>query len=334
MNEEILLREYHNLCHNIEKVYVVPLINYSFKKTSYLYLLYKDFIEQKNKYKIDIESLSVFAHPELVLSRFKKERSILHYHWLEISDFQSLSGMLWKLFWISLYKALNGKIIWTIHNEFPHSNNFAFLNKLITKYMAHMADKLQVHCKSAIDIMAPVLKIEENKFFIINHPDFPAEIIEKVQAVDSLNQKYFANKIKKDDIIFLMFGEVAEYKGIKEVIRIFNTLDEKKKLVIAGTVKKGNTKYFNELLSSIKNDEQILVYNRRIPDEDVPLFLNSCDYAIFNYRNVLTSGSVVLAINYNKRIIISSMGCLKELKGENVIHFKNIEELKNILSKD
>ena len=218
--------------------------------------------------------------------------------------------------------------------SFPHSNNFVLVNKLIRKYMAHIADKLQVHCTSAIDIMAPILNVEKNKFFIVNHPDFPTERIEKDQAVDSLNQKYFANKIKKDNIIFLMFGEIAEYKGIKEVIEIFNTLDQKKKLVIAGTVKKGNSKYFNELLSSIKNEEQILVCNRRIPDEDVPLFLNSCDYAIFNYRNVLTSGSVVLAINYNKRIIIPSMGCLKELKGENVIHFKNIEELKNILSRD
>ena len=112
MNEEILLKEYQNLCNDVKKVYVVPLINHSFKKTSYLYLLYKSFIEDKEKYNIEIESLSVFAHFKMVFSRLKNERSILHYHWLEISDLKSLSGMIWKLFCITLFKIFNGKIIY------------------------------------------------------------------------------------------------------------------------------------------------------------------------------------------------------------------------------
>ncbi|MEJ2616836.1 MAG: hypothetical protein P8Z35_17920 [Ignavibacteriaceae bacterium] len=136
MDEEILLKEYQNLCSDVKKIYVVPLINFQFKNTNYLYLLYKKFIEEEKNYGIIIESLSVFAHPKIVLSRLKKEKGILHYHWLEISDFRSLSGMIWKLLWISLYKLMSGKIIWTIHNKFPHSNNFIFLNKIIIRYMA------------------------------------------------------------------------------------------------------------------------------------------------------------------------------------------------------
>ncbi len=337
MDEEILLKEYHNLCHDVKKIYVVPLINYSFKKTNYLYLLYKNFIlnedsfGEKKDYGINIESLSIFAHPKIVLSRIKNEKSILHYHWLEITGLLSLSGTIWKLFWISFYKLLNGKIIWTIHNEFPHSNNYILLNKIIRKYMAHMADKLQVHCKSAIDIMMPLLNIGKNKFFIVPHPEYPIESVERDKAIDLLNEKYFKGKINKEDILFLMFGEIAKYKGIKEVVEIFNNLDERKKLVIAGVIKKGNEKYFKEVLLSIKNKEEFLISPKRIPDDDVPLFFNSSGYALFNFSDLLTSGSVMLALNYNKKIIIPFKGCLKELNGQNVIQFNNIEELKNIL---
>ena len=197
--------------------------------------------------------------------------------------------------------------------------------------MAHIADKLQVHCRSAIDIMMPILNIGENKFFIVPHPEFPAELMERNKAIDLLNEKYFKGLINKEDILFLMFGEIAEYKGIKEVVEIFNNLDERKKLVIAGIIKKGSGKYFKELLLSIKNKEQVLISQKRIPDDDVPLFLNSCGYALFNFNDVLTSGSVILALNYNKKIIIPFKGCLKELNGQNVIQFINIEELKNIL---
>jgi glycosyltransferase involved in cell wall biosynthesis len=337
MNEEILLKEYHNLHHDVKKIYVVPLINYSFKKSNYLYLLYKNFIlredspGRKKDYDINIQSLSVFALPRIVLGRIKNEKCILHYHWLEITSFLSLTGMIWKLSWISFYKLLHGKIIWTIHNEFPHSNNYILLNKIIRRYMAHIADKLQVHCRSAIDIMAPILNIEKSKFFIASHPEFPAELMDRNKAVDLLDGKYFKGLINKEDILFLMFGEIAEYKGIKKVVEIFNNLDERKKLIIAGVIKKGNEKYFKELLLSIKNKEQVLISEKRIPDDDIPLFFNSCAYAIFNFNDVLTSGSVKLALNYDKKIIIPFKGCLKELSGNNVIQFNNIEELNNIL---
>ncbi len=331
MNEEILLKEYHNLCRDIKKVYVVPLINFSFRKTNYLYLLYKNFIEEKEDFGINIESLSVFDHPKILLSRLKNEKSVLHYHWLEITGFQSLIGMIWKLFWISFYKLFNGKIIWTIHNEFPHSNNFILLNRIIRKYMAHIADKLQVHCNSAVDIMMPVLNVQRNKFVVINHPEFAVELIGKDTAVKLLDEKYLPGKINNEDTLFLMFGEIAEYKGIKEVVEIFNKLNEKKKLIIAGVVKKGNEKYYNEILVTIKNKDRVFICDKRIPDEDVPLFLNSCDYALFNFNDVLTSGSVILALNYNKKIVVPEKGCLKELNGQNVIHFNNQNDLKKIL---
>lgn len=197
--------------------------------------------------------------------------------------------------------------------------------------MAHIADRLQVHCKSAIDIMAPLLNVQRSKFFTVSHPEFPVKAIEREEAVKLMNEKYFRGKISNEDTLFLMFGEIAEYKGIQEVVKIFNKLDGKKKLIIAGVIKKGNENYYKEILLSIRSNDRILIWNKRIPDEDVPLFLNSCDIAVFNFRDVLTSGSVVLALNYNKKIIIPVKGCLKELDGQNIIQFKNEEELKNIL---
>ena len=38
--------------------------------------------------------------------------------------------------------------------------------------MAKISDKLHVHCKKAVDIMTDVLKVEDDKFFLVEHPDF------------------------------------------------------------------------------------------------------------------------------------------------------------------
>jgi hypothetical protein len=59
-----LLHEYSNLQPGIKKIFIIPLINFENKNSDYLYLLYKDFLENKNC-NPEIESLSVFAHPKI-----------------------------------------------------------------------------------------------------------------------------------------------------------------------------------------------------------------------------------------------------------------------------
>jgi hypothetical protein len=332
---QVLLAEYLKLQPALKKIYVVPLINRSNKKTDYLCRLYKDFIENDNTGKPEIESLSVFAHPRFFTGRLKGEKSLLHYHWFEAKDFKSFLGMFWKIFWIILYKISGGKIIWTIHNKYPHQKKYKFWNKNLRIFLARLSDKLHVHCSQAIEIMIPVLKTDEEKFFVIPHPGFESVSGSRDNARDMLNKKYLSGLLYKEDKLYLMFGAIARYKGIKEVMEVFNesdareTVKGRKKLLVAGFIKKGNRDYYRDLKKFV--DERIFLLGNLIPDEDVPFFFNSADYVIFNYEDVLTSGAVHLALAYKKPVIIPFLGCLKELKGSGIYSFEVQGSRKNNL---
>jgi glycosyltransferase involved in cell wall biosynthesis len=322
--------EYRKLSPAAIKIFVVPKIPYVNRNTNYLYQLYKEFIN--NPASIKIESFNALHLPRIFISRLKSEKSILHYHWFEFEDFKSFIGIYWKLFWIISYKIFGGKIVWTVHNLNPHHNKFLYLNKKIRRLLARLSDQLHVHCNSAVNPACEVLNINIKKCFVVKHPDFPAEVFNKDKAVHKLNLEYFDNQLNVKDKIFLMFGAIAEYKGIKEVIEIFNNSENKNKLIIAGFVKKGNQNHFNEL-KNLTDRKKIFLEGRTIPDEDVPYFLNSADYLIFNYRDILTSGGAVLAMNYQKNIIAPALGCLKELQNEKIIFFEANERRKENLSK-
>ncbi len=323
MIESSLLNEYQQLFPGVTKIFVIPQIPQINKDTSYLYQLYKEFLNSSSP--IQVVSFNASSLPKIILSRLKFEKSILHYHWFEFENLKSFLGITWKLFWFILYKIFGGKIIWTVHNRYPHHNKYIYLNKKIRKFLAGLADKLHVNCKSAIEIVAPILKVERNKFFGIKHPDFPADIFGKDKAIENLNKKYFNNQLNSDDKIFLMFGAIAEYKGIKEVIEIFKSINEKNKLIIAGFVKRGNHKYFNEL-KTLSDNNRIFLEGSLIPDEDVPYFLNSADYTIFNYKDILTSGGIELAMSYQKKVIAPQLGCIKDIEYSGLIIFDGKKE--------
>ncbi len=274
MNETSLQVEYQKLCPGVTKVFVVPKIPQKNRDTSYLYQFYKNFLENSSS-QIKVKTFNAAFLPLIFLSRLKFEKSILHYHWFEFEDAKSFVGIKWKLFWIIIYKILGGKIIWTVHNKYPHHNKYLYLNKKIRRLIATLANRLHIHCESAIETCVEILGVSQDKFFVVKHPEFLPIIIERDKAHEKMNQEYLQNKIMPEDKIFLMFGAIAEYKGIKEVINIFKGLDKRNKLLIAGFIKRRNEKYYNEL-QSISNKETVFIIGKMIPDEYVPYFFGSC----------------------------------------------------------
>jgi beta-1,4-mannosyltransferase len=325
-----LIDEYRRLLPGIKKIFIVPEIQKINKDTSYLYQFYKELLNTGSPLKA--ESFNAKSLPQILLSRLKFEKAILHYHWFEFEDLKSLIGIKWKLFWIILFKIFGGKIVWTVHNKYPHHNKYMLLNKFFRKMLAKLADRIHVHCKTVIDIVAPVLKIDKEKIFVSPHPVFPAKFLKRDDAINYLNKNYFEDKLLLNDKIFLMFGAIAEYKGIKEVINIFKDMNGNKKLIIAGFVKKGAQSYF-DYLKNIADKKQIFLAGRMIPDEEVPYFLNSADCLIFNYRDILTSGGVYLALSYNKPAVAPLSGCLKEIRSEFINFFEtDNNRIKNLFN--
>lgn len=329
-----LLHEYKNLLPSVQKVYVVPLFNLKLKESDYTYLLYKDIIEGKINSTISIESLSVFAHPKFFFKKITGEKNLLHYNWLEVTDLKSFSGMFWKLFWITAYKLIGGKIIWTIHNKFPHSNNFKGTNKILRRYMAEISDRLHVHCNYAAEQMSEILNADRGKFIIVEHPAYPAVIMEQSEAIKLLELKYHL-VFAKNRKIFLVFGAIAKYKGIKEIIEIFKKEIKDHYLIVAGVIKSRSRKYFYELKNESSGCGNIILVGEIIPNEDLPLFFNSSDYVVFNYEEILTSGGVMTALSFGKKIIAPAMGCISEIKSDNILFFQQeygkSENLKNTL---
>jgi glycosyltransferase involved in cell wall biosynthesis len=328
MDYEKLIEVYNSLLPNLNKVYVVPLINFERRNSDYLYLLYKYFLEKDTF--IKIESLSAAALYKPFIKKLSSEKNLLHYHWFEVHDFKSLLGIIWKLFWILAYKFLGGKIVWTVHNKFPHSNNYKTINKIFRKVLANIADKLHVHCNDAINIMSEIFRVEKNKFFVIRNPEYPVIFISAEKAKIELHRKYSVHHYT-DKKIFLMFGAIADYKGIAEAAELFKNNYRDKILLIAGMVKKWDESYFKKLIKVVGAADNIIVIRQSIPDEDVNLFFNAADYILFNYKNILTSAGVLMALSYRKKIIAPALGCIKELEGENFTKYEP-GNLKNILA--
>jgi glycosyltransferase involved in cell wall biosynthesis len=197
--------------------------------------------------------------------------------------------------------------------------------------MARRADKLHVHCKSVIPELSQYFQVPSQKFFVHPHPRFPAHVNDQTEAINAL-RKHYGLPVDSKQRLFLIFGNIARYKRIGEVIHLFGKLPPSNRLLIAGKAKKGSRNYFASIKKMADQQKNIHLISRYIPEDHIPWFFNGVDYLIYNHRHLIASGVVELALSYKKEIIAPRKGCLQEMESRsNLLLFDNQDELRNCL---
>jgi beta-1,4-mannosyltransferase len=83
-------------------------------------------------------------------------------------------------------------------------------------------------------------------------------------------------------------------------------------LLIAG--KCGDASIESELSALEKQCERITCRFSLIPENEMQFHLNACDLAVFPYRDILNSGSAILALSFDRPVLVPAKGAMAELR--------------------
>lgn len=244
------------------------------------------------------------------LLRHRREIQALHFHWIQsLYSGRTYLGTLGGLlrFSINLLSAriMNYRIVWTVHNLFPHQSRYKGLDRLARKIIVFFASAIVVHCDHARQLAQKMLRTRKD-ITVIPHghyADYYTTGLDQ-QAARSL----FA--LPSEARIFLMIGRIAPYKGIVDLIGHFKGAHQDGLLVIAG--QPSDSELADHILQQTHNQRRIITMLRRLDDEELAHLVIASDVVVFPFVNILTSGSVVAALSLGRPVIAPRMGCLEE----------------------
>jgi len=264
---------------------------------------------------------------------------ILHIHWLYNAGFylKNVFQLIFKLLIfiveIILVKyLLKVKIIWTVHNLYAHDSKFPSIERIGKIWFSKQADKITCHCNSALNKIVKNFKVDVKKIQVIPHGHY-------LNCYKNTITKYEAKKIlnlDEKELIFLYFGRIKPYKGIDYLINSFNSLNlnSDAKLLVVGKV--FNKEIGKFLIKSSQENKNIILYLKRIEDDDIQVYMNASDVVIIPYRQILTSGLILLAMTFAKPIIAPKIGCIKDIldkKGAVLYDLEDNAGLRNAMEK-
>lgn len=202
------------------------------------------------------------------------------------------------------------RVIWTIHNIAGHDRPRDAAEMAAQRATLRAVDGAIAHCAAARaaaiaawgltpDEAARIAVIPHGSYAGV-HPPGPGRAAARTRL-----------GLPADGPVLLFLGVVRPYKGIEALVTALAALpDPELRLVIAGELK--DAALAASLAAAAAADPRIILRPGYVPDADVGLLMDAADLVTLPFRDILTSGSAILALTFGRPVVAPARGCLPE----------------------
>jgi beta-1,4-mannosyltransferase len=260
-----------------------------------------------------------FSATNLLKARY----DIFHLHWPDhqFNETRRLIMMVrvLRLTILLLVAKLKGtKVIWTIHNLGSHEHMYPRLEALYRPIFARLIDGAIALTDSgkraALEYYHDLKRVPVTT---IRHGHYCSEYPNWLAASDARALL----GINSTDSVILCFGQLRPYKNVNHLIHVYRKIDQTDMhLIIAGRP------YSSESASRIRADalgsDNIQLHLDTIDAERVQIFINAADLMVFPYRDILNSGTAILALSFGCPVLGPNKGAFQDLQatfGESMV---------------
>jgi beta-1,4-mannosyltransferase len=234
---------------------------------------------------------------------------VLHVHWPESAlNLPDPSGINLVLETIEKAREQNVRVVWTAHNLRAHAGMHPRLEpEFWAKFCGLLDGVIALSNHSRAALLEKHSSLEHIPITVIPHGhyrDAYPNTIPRDRARTLLN-------VPLEISVLAFVGQLRAYKGIPELLEAFGHLEGDARLLIAG--KPIPPEDAPQLETLAARDPRVRLELGFVPDDRLQLFLNAADLIVLPYRQILNSGSALLALSFNRPVLAPAIGGLPEL---------------------
>lgn len=245
--------------------------------------------------------------------RHVQRGDFVHVHWPSFLYASPSKGALFRRFTrflalLALIEARGAKLLWTAHNLMPHDRSVVpLVDVLARKVVIALSHRVLVHGPTAAGVLQRRFPSTRRKLVTIHHGhwiDYYPRQLSQAEARRKLG-------LTESEFVYAFVGICKEYKNLDVLIDCFTEISDGAKLVIAGQFQ--SEVYRKKITSHVGAHPSIKFYPEFIPDEELQIYLMACDVVVLPYRDILTSGTAMLAMSFGRPVVSVDVGYLKDV---------------------
>jgi glycosyltransferase involved in cell wall biosynthesis len=243
---------------------------------------------------------------------------VVHLHWTEpyIAAGHSISRLKVErtLLELRVARRMGSRVVWTAHDLFRHDRPADRLERRFLRGLVGVADAVIVHCRSALESLLEALGLGQEaraRMHVIPHGHYVGRYVDTIGQAEARRRL----GLPDDARVVAFLGWVRAYKGVTELVEAFGRVDDPSlRLVIAGRAL--DEAYAARLRELVAADPRVHLALGFVPDDEVQVYLRAADVVAAPFLEILTSGSVLLAMSFGRAVIAPRRGCVVETLDE------------------
>ncbi|WP_395340294.1 glycosyltransferase [Ningiella sp. W23] len=207
---------------------------------------------------------------------------------------------------LQAFQLMGGVVIWTIHNKLPHDVKFLRAELEFHEALADAVDVILLHDESAFDVVNEQYQIRKEKVKYIAHGSYSSCYADDISLTEARTRLGIAN----DNFVYSFIGQLRPYKGIDTLLDAsyhFMHCDNVSALIAGKPVWPYSV---GSVLQKTTPFKHIQVYEEFIPDDELQIYFSASDIIVLPYDEILTSGSIFLALSFGRPIVLPKLPAL------------------------
>lgn len=244
----------------------------------------------------------------------RADYDLVHVHWPERLLNRSLlrrwRGLARFLVDVALLRAKGARLVWTVHNIKGHEERRGAASRIFRRVLfrnlggfislSHTAHRLTLETYPALRDK-PSLVAPRGHYRDL-YPDPPARRAARA-----------ALGLPADALVIGLIGLVRPYKNIPHLLRCASRLDRADlRLLVAGECT--DPALAAELSALAAADPRVHLQLRFVPEEELAAAVRALDLTVLPYRDILNSGSALLALSLDVPVLAPALGTLTEVR--------------------
>jgi glycosyltransferase involved in cell wall biosynthesis len=202
------------------------------------------------------------------------------------------------------------RLIWTVHNLQPHEYDHPWIGRWFWPAFIRQLSGFVVlspRGRQLIEQRHPQLR--RIPCFVIPHGHYRGAYPDTVSRAEARG----ALCLSADAPVAAFVGQIRPYKNVPHLVRVFRQMTgPQARLVIAG--QPGDRALRDPLLEAAVTDPRVRLFLEFVPEESVQLYLRAADLVVLPFSEILNSGSALLALSFDRPILVPRKGAMAELE--------------------
>lgn len=204
------------------------------------------------------------------------------------------------------------KVVWTVHNLRAHEGCHPGLERWFwprfTRRLDGYISLTETSRRAALERFPALGGLPGS---VVPHGHYRgvyADSLTRAQARAALDLPQRAR-------VYVFIGHVRPYKNVPALVAEFRRLaDPRAVLLVAGRPHAPELR--DEVERAAGNDPRVRLELGFVPGRRVQLYLRAADLVVLPYAEILNSGSSLLALSFDRPILVPSKGSLRELQSQ------------------